>query len=555
MLRTTALPLLVVLLVLTAATALADDRVPAIADRDLPVVGTCAPIGAQNNTIVTVGKRTEVSWFQVSGMAQPVDFQGLIRVLTQRAGVARPSPHGVWITASGAHAWIHAKRVREAAAAAGIYRVGLRVRSQATGQVMGFPLFLPPGRTQTPGPKAGLLEMRVNTVAASERKASSDPGYAYAAVRRALEKRATFGVQKVVASLWIATNAPLQYALTTLDLLYRGGASGVKLRSGMQVPRLTAQPVTVLEIQGGVASRLPQTLKPQAIMPRDRPWGLLGAAEAGWVDFVSQKLPALDGTGPAVKPMAQARPNYAAQPGGVPAQVWRTVDAEGRGWMQKLGADLLAGIRGTTTLEKRFAIGLRRKEVLPTYTTPVRRAFPNATSVMPSTVLFNTLLFRQGRLVARADITVMVVGDRMRVIFGKWQPQAGAAAGTLVPFAVDPFAAGDGAAFRVWFEALYAAARKYGIRAVPTADAATVLPYFPRVAHRSVSGAIAKRDADMQALASGLAATNYDRVVLSVNRGTATVLAGRQVIGVINFSLRAEEGELRLNDLKARRAN
>ncbi|MDJ0521840.1 MAG: hypothetical protein QNJ90_07170 [Planctomycetota bacterium] len=550
MLRTTAL----LLLVLAAAPAWADERVPPVADRDLPVVGTCAPIQAQNVSVVTVGKRTEVSWFHVSGVAQPVDFQGLIAVLKQRAGTARPSPHGVWISASAQHAWIHAKRVREAAAAAGIYRIGLRVRSQATGRVMGFPLFLPPGRTGTPGPKAGLLEMRINTVAAGTRKASSDPGHAYAAVRRAIEKRATFGVQKVVASVWIATNAPLQYALTTLDLLYRAGVSGVKLRSGMHVPRLTATPVTVLEIQGGVASRLPQSLQPQPVMPRDRPWGLLGASEPGWVDFVSEKLPALDGAGPAPKAGPRPEPNYAAQPSGVPGQVWRSADGRARAWMQKLGADLLAGIRGTTNLKERFAIGLRRKEVLPTYTTPVRQAFPDATSVVPSTVLFNTLLFNKGRLVGRADVTLLVVGDRMRLIFGKWTPESGGAAGTLVPFAVDPFAAGDGALFRVWFEALFDVTKRYGLRGIPTADAAAVLPYFPQLAHRSVGAAIARRDGDVQALAGGLAGATWDRVVLSVNRGTATVLAGRQVIGVLNFSLRAEEGQLRLNDLKARRA-
>ncbi len=554
MLRIFAL-LLPVLLVLAAAPALADDRVPAIADRDLPVVGTCAPIATQDVTIVTVGKRTEVSWFHVSGVAQPVDFQGLIQLLKGRAGAARPSTHGVWIAASAQHAWIHAKRVREAAAAAGIYRVGLRVRSQTTAQVMGFPLFLPPGRTGKPGPKAGLLTLRVNTVGASQRKASSDTGHAYAAVRRALEKRATFGVQKVIASLWIATNAPLQYALTTLDMLYRGGVSGVKLRSGMHVPRLSAQPITVLEIQGGVASRLPQALKPPAVAPRDRPWGMLGASEPGWVDFVSEKLPALDGGGPAPAAKPAVRPNYAAQAGGVPGPVWRTVDAEARAWMQKLGADLLAGLRGTKSLQQRFAIGLRRKEVLPTYVTPARRQFPDATSVMPSTVQFDTLLFRQGRVVARLDVTVLVVGDRLRLIFGTWIPQAAGAPGTLVPFAVDPFAGGDGAAFRIWFEAVYGAVKTYGMRGLPTADAATVLPYFPAIAHRSVSAAIAKRDGDLQAIVAGLAGTTWDRVVLSVRRGTATVLSGRKVIGVLNFSLRAEEGELRLNDLKPRRAN
>ncbi len=139
------------------------------------------------------------------------------------------------------------------------------------------------------------------------------------------------------------------------------------------------------------------------------------------------------------------------------------------------------------------------------------------------------------------------------MIFAKWIPLEPTSSGTLVPFAVDPFAAGDAAALRVWVEALYAGTKRYGQRVIPLAESAKVLPYFPAVAHRGVSNAIASRDGDLKAIAAGLASTTWDRVVLSVSRGTASVLAGRNVIGVLNFSLRAEEGELRLNDLKARR--
>jgi len=534
--------------------AVAEDLVPAIPDRDLAVVGTCAPIDTRNISIVTVGRRDDMRWFRVNGVAKPVDFAGLTRVLAGRAGTARPSPHGVWITAGATHAWVHVKRVREAAAAAGIYRTGLRVRSQATGQVMGFPLFLPPGRSGMPGPKAGLLKLRVNTVSAKEHKASSDPGHAYAAIRRALEKRATFGVAKVVASVWIATNARLQYVLTVLDLLYRGGCAGVRVRSGMQVPRLDVEPVTVLEIQGGVASRLPQALKPAPVGPRARPWGLLGAAEPGWVDFATQELPSLDGGRGPKKAGPALRPNYAARPAGVPSDVWRGVDNELRQEMSALGGAFARALRGGHDLDKRFTIGLRRKEALPSVLDPARRAFPDATRVVPATLQVESLLFLRGTLVGRAEFTLLLVGERLRVIFATWSPAQGAAAGTLVPFAVDPFAVGKAAALRVWTEALYGAVKKYGLRALPMATAAAVLPYFPAAAHQSVSAAIAGRGAALEALAAGIRGARFDRVVVSVRRGTATVYAGQVVVGILNFSLRAEEGALRLDDLKPRRA-
>ncbi len=547
--------LLALALILAAAPrpAAADERVPAISDRDLPVVGTCAPIDGSDVSIVTVGKASDARWFQVSGVAAPVDFNGLIKVLGQRAGATRPSKHSVWITASARHSWVHAKRVRNAAAVAGIYRTGLRVRSEATGQVMGFPLFLPPGPTGVPGPKAGLLKLRINTVSAKERKASSDAGHAYAAARRAIEKRAEFGVQKVIASVWIATNARLQYALTTLDLLYRGGCSGVRVSSGMQVPRLDVEPVTILEIQGGVASRIPQKLKPGTLMPRRAPWGLLGPAEAGWVDFVPTKLPALDGSRPVKGARPELRPNYAAQPNGVPSSIWKGVDQELRTWMTSLGADLTKGLRGGD-LKERFTIGLRRKETLPTYVAPARRAFPDATSVIPATLQVNSLLFRGGSLVGRADVTLLLAGDRLRVIFATWIPLEPTSSGTLVPFAVDPFAAGDAAALRVWIEALYAGTKRYGMKVIPLATGANVLPYFPAVAHRSLGASIRGGGPNLEAFAAGLKQTAFDRVVISVKRGTASVLSGRRVLGVLNFSLRAEEGQMRLDDLKPRRA-
>jgi len=547
-------PLALVLAATVAPPAAADARVPAIANTDLPVAGTCAPIRSSDVTHVMIGERTSIRWYRVAGLAEPVELAALLATLKVRAGTARPSRHAVWITASAQHAWIHVMRVRQACFSAGIYRVGLRVRSEATGQVMGFPLFLPPGKSGTPAGKAGLLQLRINTLGEKNAKAESDVGHIYAAAKRAMEQRGTFGVDQIIGRLWLAPNTPLQYAVRSIDLLYRGGCAGVWLRSGARPPPpLKYKAIPIVEIQGGMVSRHPQSLAPPPIQPRSQPWGLAGAGRPGWVDLEVVELPTVDGKTPAAsKPKPRVRPNYAAQPGGVPADVFRSADAQARIWSQRLGEDLLKGLRGDKAFKDRFVVALRRDEVLPKLVAAARGQFPDATRVIPSTLQFNVFLFNAGTLVGRADVTVSIVGDRLRIVFGSWRPLDRAM--TLAPFVVDPFATGEPAAWRIWFEGVFHDARTRGRSAWPTASSELVTRYFPAVARRGVSGAIAARDPKLDTLAAELAKTPYDRLVLTIPRGTAAVFAADKIVGVLNFGLSSEEGALRLDELKPRRA-
>jgi len=533
--------------------------VPMIGARDLPAVGTVAPIETRNVTHVRSGKREDIRWFAVTGVQGVVDYPGLVRVLTQRAGSQRPSPHGVWLTATGRHAWAHVLVLVKACVEAGIYRVGVRVRSETTGGVMGFPLFIPPGRSGNAGPTAGRLAVRVNALLPAEVKGASDVGHIYAAVRVALSKRREFKVEKVVGKIWISPNTPLQYALTAIDLLYRAGCSGVSVQMSLRASWRGLGVVPVLEIQGGIASRSPQALRPPAVKPRTTPWPINGANEAGWVNFQFSDLPAIDTARP--KSAAQKRKprtNYAAAPAGVPPAVARAVDGEIRRWGVDLGKSLHEFLRRPGALskavEKRFAVAVRRKEIMPDVVLAARRQFPDATRVIPSALQFSAFLFHRGIIQGRADVTIALGGDAVRVIFGTWRPLDTGASITLVPFGVDPFAAGETAAFRIWFENLLHGARTGGTASLPLASAEHVLPYLPAVAQAGTQRALAGRMTDLQALVRGLAATTYDRVVLAPQSATATVVAGRKVVGTLTLQLRAEEAELRILKLTPRRS-
>ena len=543
-------------LAVAAPLAHADNRVPRITNAQLPVAGTCAPIRTTDVTHVMVGQRTEARWFRVAGMNDPVDLEGLVAVLKQRAGARRPSTHSVWITASADHAWVHAMLVRNAAQSVGIYRVGLRVRHETTGQVLGFPLFLPPQSAGRSSGKGGLLKVRINTVGEKNAKAGSDAGHVYAAAARAMQKRDVFGVDQIVGSLWIATNTPLQYTVRCVDLMYRGGCSGVKLRNGARVPPLKFRAVPILEIQGGMVSRLPQSLKPKPVQPRTAPWPLEGAGKPGWVDLEMSDLPPPGGgpTGGAKVDVPRVRTNYAAEPRGVPVEVFRGADSEARRWAKRLGEDLQAGLRTGADLKKRIVIALRRDEALPKILAAARQQFPDATRIIPSSLQFNAFFFKKSELKGRADITLLVAGDQLRVISAQWRPIDANASFTLVPFPVDPFAAGDPAAWRVWFEGLFYQVKTRGQEGWPLATVAQVVPYFPEVARPGVSQLVTKRDAGLAQLNQQINALDYDRLVLTIPRGTATVVAGRQVVGVLNIGLTSEEAELRLDELTPRRA-
>jgi hypothetical protein len=557
--RRSALPLALFLALLAGASARADDRVPAIPDSALPAVGTCAPLDTENVSIVRPGPRNDLRWFAVSGVRDPVDYRGLVNVLRSRAGSRHPSPHAVWITASSQHAWMHVLVILKAAYEAGLYRVGVRVRSETTGQVQGFPLFVPAARSGQPGPKAGRLDVKVRALTPHEAKAPSDLDHIYAAARRAYERRKEFGVSRIVAHLWLSPNLPLQVALSAIDLLYRGGCAGVIVAMSLRSNRRGLNVVPIVEIQGGVASRHPQSLKPPPVQPRSRPWGVDGANEHGWVDFTLEELPSLGTPGdgsPSARPAP--RPNYAAEPNGVPADVWRNVDWGARKWAYGLGQDLQRILTAPDALSReelaRFTVSQRRPQAQRELLAPARKLFPDATRVLPYALQVSAFLFHGGKLHGRADITLCLGGDRVRVLFASWRPLDPRQPLTLVPFEVDPFAAGEASLLRVWVEGLLHRVKVGGTDAIPLAEPAHVLPYLPAVAQMPTTRALTQRSAALQGFAAGVARTPCDRVVLALQRMTASVIAGRKVVGRLDLRLSAEETDLRIATLSGQRA-
>ena len=544
-----------------APSAAADERVPMIQNRDLPALGTLAPIERDNVTHVRVGKRDDIRWFAVLGVDGVVDYPGLVRILKARAGTRRPSPHGVWLTATADHAWAHVLVLVKACAEAGIYRVGVRARSEATGRALGFPLFIPADPAGRPGAKAGRLNVRVDALLKEEVKGPSDIGHIYAAARRANERRGEFGVDKVVAKVWISPNAPLQYALSAIDLLYRGGCAGVQVQMSMRTSWRGLDVVPVVEIQGGVASRTPQALKPPVLQPRDRPWGIDGANEPGWVDFQVADLPLIDAAkdgGTREKP--RPRPNYAATPGGVPPAEAKRVDEAIRRWALELGVDMNQMIRDprgiSPTVQQRFSVAMRRPQVLPQVVLPVRKAFPDATGAFVSTLRLQAHLFHRGKIQGTADVTLGLTGPQAGLAFGAWAPRDPNDNVTLAPFDVDPYAAGDAAAFRVWLEDLFLHFRAPPVGWTPPLyPAAELLRYLPDAALASTRQALETRRAGVQALQQAVRATPFDRVVLVARTGTAAVTgADRKVVGTLTMRFEPQEGELRINGLTPRRA-
>ena len=565
MTRRLAFPFACLLLLLVAAPSLApsaeaDERVPTIRNPELPTLGTLAPIARDNVTHIRVGKRDDIRWFAVLGVEGVLDYPSLVRVLKSRAGTQRPSPHGVWITATSKHAWAHVLVVVKACVEAGIYRVGVRARSEATGRALGFPLFIPAGSTGTPGAKAGRLSVRVDALHPREVKGASDVGHVYAAARRAVARRGEFGVSKVVAKVWISPNAPLQYALRTIDLLYRGGCAGVRVQMSLRASWRGLDVVPVVEIQGGVASRNAQALKPELLQPRAQPWGLNGANEPGWVDFQITDLPAIDNEQGGGTRAPVARPNFAISPNGVPKAIADQVDQSIRDWASQLGSDMNEMIRQPAgigpNVQKRFSVAMRRRQVLPKVVLPVRQAFPDATGAFVSTVRLQAHLFREGKIQGAADLTLGVTGGKVGVVFASWEPRDPSSPVTLAPFDVDPFAAGQNAAFRVWVEDLFHKVKKAPAGwPFPLHPPQEVLRYLPDSAVPSTSEAIRGRATGIDAVRRAVASTAYDRVVITPRTGTAAITgANARVVGTLTMRFEPQESELRINGLTPRRA-
>jgi biopolymer transport protein ExbD len=544
--------LLPVVLGFLGGTARGEEGVPEVARDDLPAAGTCAPIEGGNATFVTVG---ESGRYRLDGAADTVDQAALVAALGARAGVPldgrTPSRHSVWIAAPAKSAWTGVINVIMACRQAQIFRVGLQVRSEAGEGLMGFPLFLPlpppADPAALPKGKARRMDVRVQTGP----DAPSDPRRAYAAAEKASH---LFG--PVVAEVTIAANVEVQYAVTVLDMLWRGGSAAVKLKFGVLVPNLRGPRNGRVLVE---SRSLPAESEPIAVPPiraRKAPWPDEGAAQPGVLALELEDFPTggakKEPDGPADEPPL---PNYAAERAGVPATALRASETRVLEWSAGLGRDLTAQLKDGKGAEKRFAVRFRPAEKLAALVTPMRETFPGAPKVVPSTVRLDVYLFRGAAAVGKADVTVHLAGSALSLVFARWVGAEELPKDlVLPPFAVDPFAAGVPGHLRVWLEGTLASGRAHGVAGIPLTPPSEVLSQLPRVAHAGVAPALAARAADVDLLARWLAATPCDRLLLIVRDATASVQLPTGVVGILRYGLEPEEKDLRLNSLSPRAA-
>jgi hypothetical protein len=555
-------PLLFALLCLWASPAHADGRVPEVAAKDLAVAGTCAPIAGAPLTYVTVG---DTGLYRVDGRPEVLDDAGLVAVLTQRAaapanGVSR---HEVWVVASAAHPFLAVARVRLACQQARVFRMGVQVRAEQGGAVMGFPLFLPASANERPpttgAPTARRLEVRLDRTDGPE---ESNPRRLFLATQQAVER---FG--PIVAEVSLDANLPTQHVITCLDMLYRGGAVGVKL--GIRAPTVGRR-----SIEGGAErTRVPRLLlasvqgralplaEPVTALPpiaaRKVPWPDEGANQPGALDLVLEDVPQRAGPSkdtPAKPADPEPLSSYAGRHEGAPGTVVVAANRAVGLWAQGLGKSLLEAIDGVATLPKYMVNRMREPQRLTAQVTPLQPMFKGAQRVQPTTMKLDVYLVRDVTIVGKVEVTLHTAGSALSFIFARWVVETFPSDLSLPPVLTDPFAAGVPGHVRVWLEAAFSAVYRQAAGGLPMAPEREVLGYLPAVAQAGAGQALAGRPAEFDVLAKWLTVTPYDRLLILPRQGTAAVIGGNRVMGILQYGLEAEEKELRLTSLTGRAA-
>ncbi len=560
----------------------ADSRVPPIAEANLPVAGTCAPIRSTDVTHVRVG---QLGWFLASGGSrEPVNLQGLTALLKTRVGTAKPSTHSVWITASKNHMWAHIVPIVNACQVAGIYRVGIRVPSQ-DGKVLGFPLFLPARAegAQASSGSATRLPLWIKAVAnqpgvetrdlpdithpdAKEpgatdpsfkglRPGEKGPDYERSDPKRlyALAKLFTQKMGRIVAEVRMDNNVSLQYAVTVLDVLYRGGVAGVRVRYPTLLPNLRAPTVVrirVLKEPHGkdldLSSEPRQGVEIPPIAPRTEPWPIDGANIPG---ALYMDLEDINWSGKA-RAAAQRFDNVSRK-GQLPNErVRRDIAAHLQRFTQDLGTNLLSGMRGGQLIKNSMVVRLREPEKLVPAVQASRDAFRDAVRVEPSTVRLTLFFFNGVKGVGSADVTVHIGADSPSFVFARWADEPVPANIILPPEPVDPFAAGVPGALRAWVETAFLRGKQGGGAAMPMTPPDEILAELPASYHDRVKPYLDRRASQFEALARNLRATRYDRLFVVVNEASAAVHNKTGVVGGIKMQMEVEEKALRIKHLK-----
>lgn len=543
------------LLAFLARTARADERVPDVPDAALPVAMTCAPLAEEERTLVLVGTPADSSWFRVQGITGVLDGRGLEALLSQRSGVAPGSEgvsrHPVWIRVSGEHRWEHVVRVMLACLRAGIYRVGLVVRHPAAQGVYGFPLYLPgplPG-VSTPEGNATSVDVRVGTSLAQEaggpQAAPSDPGRLYAAAQRLSEQYPG----RVVAGLRVAHNAPVQYSLTCLDMLYRGGVAGVKLRFPMLKGSLNVAVRPWIMVESLMLDPEPLNVALPSVMPREEPWPDSGANVPGVLLMPTQDVPGGEAETRSSTGEDMEWPSHGA--GGVPARVLQHAAVILANYAQGLGTALLRGLEGGPETVAYLAERLRPLDEFRQAMGPARAAFPDATSVTASALQVDVLLYREGLCVRHVEATLDISTNGLGFIF--LRPGQGETGGFAPSPADDPTRSGVAGALRVFLESVLSDLGAQGTSAVTLRPAAAVKGQLPQAAHASVDGALGRRAEELQAVVAALRATPYDRVIVRPVSASAAVRVKDVIVGILSLGMTTEAGELRASAVTPRR--
>lgn len=562
-----------------------------VSDSELPVAATCGALQGSNLTHVMVLEDSQGvrSQYLVAGQQGVYNEARLLELFKQRAGTQRPSPHAVWITASAESSWAEVFKIMQLASGGGLYRIGMRVRHPEDGRVYGMPFFIPAAVDETNVDRSvNRLPLKVEQVlqpnlnADESKEIPLDPtavgrggsGFeggtgkvrdfkdsslerVYSAARVAIDN---FG--EVVVELWIDAQVRVGYAVKLVDYLYRAGAAGVRLKGGRLQRRFNAPSFTRVRVVRQPRDRdvmIPDVgLKDPAIptpKPRAGVWPIHGANQPGALTARMLELPVRNENTPRdVNSPHKRWANYLRK-GTVPDAQHREAGAWIRKWSLETGRQLLAGLRGQQeaaggAMVVRFAKGSRFREVWQR----ARQTFPDAVEVLPATLQFDVYLIDRVAARGKATLTMNLVGDRLGYVFANWSNEKIDAQVALPPEPVDLFAAGVPGAIRVWMEKAFADARRGGGQAFPLTPAQIVYKGLPAAAHGQVAGALQGRAQKFAQLGQALQQIRYDRLLMVPKEGSAAVIGGGQVLGVLRFEIESEEKELRIGYLTPLRA-
>lgn len=552
------------LLALLAPQAFAGPEVPDVRPQELPVAGTCGPLPRTHVTWITIG---EPGYYRIDGDLRDIDARELATVVKGRGMFAAQAgdPHDVWIITRADREWRQVVDILGACQEAGIHRVGLQVRSEADGTTYGFPLFLPygaktpageatPEGAPTPRPpvRARRLEVRVN--AASER--ASSPDRLYAAAKTAVEQ---FG--PIVAEMSISVRTSVQDAITAVDMLYRAGCSGVRLKYRMMVRSLSGRSLPQIYVEERLLPGEPLDVRIPVPQPRREPWGDAGAAEPGSASWTLEAIP--DPTSPTAEPERDDRlqpvPSYVAMGDALDAVRLRQAlgDASSEvqqwsaafgGWLGRILTQPRVAVPETLLVKRR-----RQAEGVQRMFADARAAFGEAREVRPSTLRVQAYLFQGAQVVAKVDATLVVSTPQVSLLFAHGADEAVPQDVVLPPRETEPYAAGVPGRLRGWVEGMLLQLEREGVAGVPLAPEASVLANLPPVAHPGARGAIARRVPALERLAGRLRTVEYDRLFVTLVTGQAAVVdpAGR-VMGVLRYDLEGELGNLSMATLTSR---